>query len=691
MLSTSRLLCAICAVVYPLFWVLNQRQAHPYVDPLLPRAALTVVTAAIPIASFHSAAVRKHLSKGLVFVVYAVTAHIFALVWANDLDQSLVIGAEVALAGFIASATYTIRTQRELMIYLVYVAALAIGAAVTIEHPRFDPGIFLVSVGVVLAMAFVSVSSHLVTLTRLVESEHLLRADIEGREASEIRLRRSEAHAHALLDAVPDTLVRLARGGVIVDVRNDDANSFGQHLRANIGRPIDDLVHASPGSIADAVRVTLESGGVAKVQGEASRDGESSEVEVRVVRTSPDECLALVRDVTQERRTEARLRVAERLASLGTLASGVAHEINNPLSYVIANVDYVVDALERLPRPALDGVGGDDLVQALREIREGGRRIGSIVGSLKTQARQDEALAAPADVNEGVESALRILDNQLRYKTRVETALGRIPYAIVHPQRLVQVVVNLLANALDAFPERSSDQNLVRVETRVSDDDESVIIEVTDNGTGMPEATRERIFDPFFTTKAPGVGTGLGLYLCHQYVSAAGGSIDVESREGHGSVFRVRLPAVEGGRISIVDPRATPLPPSRILVVDDEPLVARSLARMLRGHEIVFAGDGEAALWECLARDFDLVLCDVMMPRMDGPGFYAALREHRPALSSRIVFMTGGAFTAATRSFLESVPNVHVEKPIQPHRLFDAARRQLAAADAEREKPRVSA
>jgi CheY-like chemotaxis protein len=168
-----------------------------------------------------------------------------------------------------------------------------------------------------------------------------------------------------------------------------------------------------------------------------------------------------------------------------------------------------------------------------------------------------------------------------------------------------------------------------------------------------------------------------------------GGSIDVDTREGHGATFRVRFPAVEGSSITLDDPTATPFPPSRILIVDDEPLVARSLARMLRGHEIVTAGDGEAALWECLSREFDLVLCDVMMPRMDGPAFYRALCEHRPALATRIVFMTGGAFTADTRAFLEGVPNVHIEKPIQVHRLFDAARRQLA--DSQRRRPSQSA
>src|SRR5262249_51133314 len=156
----------------------------------------------------------------------------------------------------------------------------------------------------------------------------------------------------------------------------------------------------------------------------------------------------------------------------------------------------------------------------------------------------DDTLAMPADVNEAIEAALRILDNQLRYKTRVEIVLGRIPLAIAHPQRLVQVVVNLLAHTIDAFPPRSSDPNVVRVVTRLPEDGENVVAEVEDNGVGIPDSVRDRIFDPFFTTKAPGVGTGLGLYLCHQFVTAAGGTIDVVSREGHGATFRVFLPAV---------------------------------------------------------------------------------------------------------------------------------------------------
>jgi CheY-like chemotaxis protein/anti-sigma regulatory factor (Ser/Thr protein kinase) len=241
------------------------------------------------------------------------------------------------------------------------------------------------------------------------------------------------------------------------------------------------------------------------------------------------------------------------------------------------------------------------------------------------------------------------------------------------------VVVNLLTNALDAFPQRSSDQNLIRIATRPTRD--AVQIEVQDNGLGIPEAARERIFDPFFTTKAPGVGTGLGLYLCHQYVAAAGGSIDFETREHEGTTFRVTLPLAHTHRALSIEPVAPTLPPSRILIIDDDALVARSLARMLRGHELVLASDGESALWECLSRDFDLILCDLMMPRLDGAGFYTALRDHRPRLAARVVFMTGGAFTSDTRAFLDGVPNPCLEKPIPVAQLFEAARRQMALSD----------
>ncbi|HEX4337150.1 MAG TPA: ATP-binding protein [Polyangiaceae bacterium] len=504
-------------------------------------------------------------------------------------------------------------------------------------------------------------------------------AAVDAREHSDARVARSEARANALLDALPDVLVRLSRGGVVLDIRNDESNILGKELHAYQGGKLDLLLGERESRIARAVAEALDTGRVSKVFSEVRNGDGGRKLEIRVARTSDDECLAIVRDVTQEHEMEARVRVADRLVSLGTLASGVAHEINNPLSYVVANVDYVVEELKSLGPEVIESTTGHELLEALGEIREGGRRIASIVESLRYQARQDDELAAPADANSAIEASLRILDNQLRYRTRVELALGKLPLCLVHERRLVQVVVNLLSNALDAFPARSSDQNLIRIVTRARTD--GVELEVQDNGLGVPDTVRDRIFDPFFTTKAPGVGTGLGLYLCHQYVAAAGGTINFETRAGEGTTFRIVLPLAQAHRTLSVEPAAPPLPASRILIVDDDALVARSLARMLRGHELVLSGDGESALWECLSRDFDLILCDLMMPRLDGSGFYKALCEHRPTLAARVIFMTGGAFTSDTRAFLDSVANPCLEKPIHATRLFGAARRLMAISE----------
>jgi two-component system cell cycle sensor histidine kinase/response regulator CckA len=573
--------------------------------------------------------------------------------------------------------------------YVGFVLSVTTGVIVYTEHPRLDLWLLGASLGTVLFAAFVLLRNRARTLTRIEASRDRLRSDADAHEHSEARVKESEARANALLDAVPDVLVRLSRDGIVLGVRNDEASPLGRELRAAVGTPLDDLLGDGDSKMTQAVAGALSTGRVSQVSTEVRTDEHGRKLEVRVARTSDDECLAIVRDVTQERVMEARLRVADRLVSLGTLASGVAHEINNPLSYVVANVDFVTEGLKRIAPEVLDAAGGSELMEALGEIREGGRRIASIVESLRYQARQDDELAAPSDANGAVEAALRILDNQLRYKTRVELALGKLPLCLVHERRLVQVLVNLLSNALDAFPQRSSDQNLIRIASRRGGDD-AVVIEIRDNGLGIAETVRERIFDPFFTTKAPGVGTGLGLYLCHQYVAAAGGGIDFETAEGEGTTFRVMLPLAQANRALSVEPSAPSLPPSRILVVDDDALVARSLARMLRGHELVLSGDGESALWECLSRDFDLILCDLMMPRLDGVGFFAALKDHRPKLASRVVFMTGGAFTSETRAFLEGLPNPCMEKPIQAPRLFEAARRQMALSFAPDARDRQS-
>ena len=286
-------------------------------------------------------------------------------------------------------------------------------------------------------------------------------------------------------------------------------------------------------------------------------------------------------------------------------------------------------------------------------------------------------MIGPVDANEAVQTALRMMDNELRHRARVEVELGTVPYVVASPLRLVEIMLNLVTNALQALPDRKSDENQLTVRTRRGDRG-WVTIEVSDNGSGMRPELLSRIFDPFFTTKEPGVGTGLGLYLCHRFVSAFGGEISAISAEGQGTTFSISL------QESAQEPRVRTVPPSvrpdvqRILIVDDEPLVLRSLARMLRAYDVETAASAREALELCRRREFDVILCDMMMPETDGVDFYQAVERARRGAAGTIVFMTGGAFTDRAQRFLAAVPNPWIEKPLTKERLLQVIEEQVA-------------
>jgi CheY-like chemotaxis protein len=248
--------------------------------------------------------------------------------------------------------------------------------------------------------------------------------------------------------------------------------------------------------------------------------------------------------------------------------------------------------------------------------------------------------------------------------------------------------LNLLLNAVQALPEGRVDSNEIRLLVRAPGPDR-VVVEVHDNGAGIPPEVRGRIFEPFFTTKPVGIGTGLGLAICHGIVSSLGGTLSFESEVGKGAVFRVELaaaarasdaaPAARGIRQAPVE--AAPTARRRILVVDDEPIVCFSLERLLsREGEVVAVTSARHALAciEAGAR-FDVILCDVMMPEMDGASMYAELRKLVPGQAERMVFVTGGAFTARTRDFMSSVPNPRISKPFDVERLLTLVRSWMSA------------
>jgi PAS domain S-box-containing protein len=389
-------------------------------------------------------------------------------------------------------------------------------------------------------------------------------------------------------------------------------------------------------------------------------------------------------DVTERKLLLAKLQVADRLASVGTLAAGVAHEINNPLAYVVGNVEYVIETLEALGRDRGDRARGPQAIatectKVLREAQEGAERVRQIVRDLKLFSRPDDEQRAPVSLLRVVEAALNLAEADIRYRARLERKLAGVPPVLANEARLSQVFLNLLVNAAQAIPEGDPDRNQITVETRVGPGGR-VVAEVRDTGVGIPPELRARIFDPFFTTKAVGGGTGLGLTICHGIVSALGGSIEVESEVGRGSTFRVSLPVTTVADRP-AEKKATLHAPrrARILVVDDEPMMCRALARMLGSeHETVSTTDPRDAVRRIESGErFDLVLSDVAMSGMSGIDLYGRLAKTSPELAQRMLFMTGGALTPAAAVFLDGRSDQVLEKPLTADLVRSAVARAL--------------
>ncbi len=417
----------------------------------------------------------------------------------------------------------------------------------------------------------------------------------------------------------------------------------------------------------------------------------------------PEMLVATIGDLLfahEHRELQARLEQGDRLNSLGTLAAGIAHEINNPLAYVLLNLDFAREQLaEHAGGP--DGARWAEVRDALNRASEGAGKIRGIVDGLRTFSRPERETVGPLRVADVLEATLRMVENELRLQAHLVKTFEPVPDVLANEGRLAQVFLNLLMNALQALPEGRWEHNEIRVAVRPSPAG-AVVVEVQDNGPGIPESVRGRIFEPFYTTKAIGVGTGLGLAICHGIVTSLGGTLSVTSEPGHGSLFRVELPAapsagdadvvaapasgVISGAVSSALDAPVPLATARrrILVIDDEPWVCASLARLLAGEgDVVTLTSARTALDYAISGErFDVILCDLMMPGMDAPALYDELCRVAPALTKRMIFMSGGAFTARARNFLERVSNQRVDKPFEVAALRTLVRAMAASTDA---------
>ena len=376
---------------------------------------------------------------------------------------------------------------------------------------------------------------------------------------------------------------------------------------------------------------------------------------------------------------ESRLAFADRMASVGTLTAGVAHELNNPLMYVLSNL--------HLTREELEGASDAGWVERARqqvdEAIEGATRMQHIVRDLKTFSRTDDEQRVNVHLQDVLESSINICWNEIRHRATLIRAFADVPLVDANESRLCQVFLNLLINATQAMPDRSASANRITLRTH-TDDEGWAVVEVSDTGTGLDDERLGRVVEPFVTTKPVAEGTGLGLAICRKIVRDSGGSIGVESKPGSGTTFVVRLPPssrshvpkdAEAPRVVQRGSRAT------VIVVDDEPLVGRSIRRALRGHEVeLFSSGSEAIERLCSDAPYDVVFCDLMMPEVSGIEVYRSVAACRADLAERFVFMTGGAFTPAARAFLEATPLVCLEKPFELAQIRELVAERTASA-----------
>jgi len=398
------------------------------------------------------------------------------------------------------------------------------------------------------------------------------------------------------------------------------------------------------------------------------------------------------------RRDQVRIRqqllISERMASVGTLAAGVAHEINNPLSVVVGNLEFITGDLRRVgelvaslrqqaqqgPHALAVAVAADNIAARLAEIapslqdaQQAADRVRIIVRDLRLFSRADEEVRGPVDVRRVLDSSLSMARNEIRHRAQVERNYADIPPVDGNEARLGQVFLNLIVNAAQALPEGKTGANKIVVNTSQVND--RVVVEISDTGSGIPPEVLPRIFDVFFTTKPIGVGTGLGLAICHRIITGMGGSINVDSRVGEGTTVRVTLPTAGPGASDTQASAPSATTGSRrrgaVLVVEDEQAVGRMLQKLLSVNDsVMWVASGSEALSRIKEEPpFDLILCDLMMPEMTGMDFYAALATRSEALARRVVFMTGGAFTPKAREFLDRVDNARIDKPVDIKRL----------------------
>lgn len=500
------------------------------------------------------------------------------------------------------------------------------------------------------------------TISPFFRDDKVISALIVGRDISDRKkLEANEARFKALIESMPDAVLLHHRGSILwanhaclsglgyerpEELVGLDVNTFvAEEDRAMVGARMEEMERTGDAAPGIELRVLR-------------RDGERMMFELAPVQfvefQGTRASLIVARDITQKKEIQERLLVSERLASMGSLAACMAHEINNPLTYVIGNLSYVARSLaEQLE----DSSRSLKLEMALADAREGVERVRRIVADLTALGQLESEESQVIDPRKILDATIGVAHNEIKHRARLEKHLSQpAPYVRANEVRLGQLFLDMLLFTARGIPEGAANDNVISVSTGRAP-----------NGGARLEV-RCRTSLPLQKTK----DAKASLTLAQRILTSLGGHLGVEHPTPRELVLTAIIPAADGEpiverphRVStpVFEPRRANASRARILVVDDEPVIASTMRRALEGHDIYVVTSGRDALELCRGEAFDLVLCDLMLPDLTGMDLYEQLQHDALGNEKRIIFMTGGAFTARARSFLAKIPNAWVEKP----------------------------
>ena len=498
--------------------------------------------------------------------------------------------------------------------------------------------------------------------------EHLERQVIERTRELEVQFQESEA-----------AFANLSEGLVIVPNDNGPMRA-NQALFSILGLPITSDMHLDPNNIPNELLATsrdsieenrvicaeifLDDGRLIEAVASPIQSTRPGALEMR-------DSVVVCRDVSAERQVEVmeeQLAISERMASLGTLAAGIAHEVNNPLTYALGNVDFLLADIKSIKDGKL--VDFNEMMQSATDAIDGIQRVAHIVSELGQFSRPNPSETTQTKLESVIETALSLANHQIRHKATVKKKFLEDGLVEVQSAHLVQVMVNLFVNAAHAMKHSDIAKNRITVTTKRITDDQAVIT-VADNGTGMSPETQRRIFDPFFTTKTA-QGTGLGLAISQRIIHEMNGTLTVSSTLGTGSIFTIKLPLAshpsEEHTGTHVLPKSKPAA-RKLLIVDDNVSVGRLLVRFLSGHDVSFVTSVKEAMAHIQMHPPELIICDMMMPGENGISLYKQMAKQ--GQEHTIVFCTGGISDEEAMAFLaiHQVPLLH--KPITKPQLLE--------------------